>query len=566
MLSQISTGDNVCDFGQSSYVMDSNYMTENLSVSLQSPQSFEIRSADVSHRMVTLDVSGTDVLENASDSISITELSQKEDDKGKDTVKTDIASESECPDNACIASRRRSGRNSKLSQSLATVPARNGRRIAIKKTSIDLSSLQITRKRRSYFSKQARSSVWGLLENTLQSFERNVRLEIASGKQKNLRIAKKGGSGKEKHGKNQIGRKSRKSKGKSSIPTGPISLKVKFGPRYLMDVIPLIDNDTNKNCAAGEELKKLPKIASEVDDRFGEEVLSVQFHGCNGNLDNDYVSLSEGCQPGKSAVQDPAAKTLVCHVESPSQDGRSISNRFLDPGTSPDSEVINLITDTPIDVPEEFHGLTLSKPCATPVDAPNLRTHEKSCKKGRKKERLPKVSNSGVKDLLSPKSMSNAQVFGNTMHGEKKRNGLSCSDTSVLTTAGGTGNMFSTVIFSGELLGCSGVSNLGISCASSNPESDPEGNHCSSVGTESPESGLSEKLVSSPDERKVSEEGRPKELGKSRPEVPSLSKGRGSKKKGNKEKEDIMHEVKHKSDPVKCLGEVRQHSGTGIVR
>ncbi|XP_015079413.1 histone-lysine N-methyltransferase ASHH2-like [Solanum pennellii] len=562
MLSQISRADNVCDFGQSTYAMDPNCTTENLSVSLQSPQPFVIRSADVSQRAATLDVSGTDVLENVSDSISITELSQKEDDKGKDTVETANASESECPDNACIAPRRRSGRNSKLSQSLATVPARKGRRIAIKKTSIDFSSLQITRKRRSYFSKQARSSAWGLLENTVRYLEHNVRLEIASGKQKNLRIAKKGGSRNEKHGKKQIDRKPRKSKGKSSIPRGPISLKVKFGSRCLMDV-PVIDNDTNKNSNAREELKEMPKVAREVDDRIGEEVLNVQFHGCNGNLDNDHVSLSEGCQPGKTAVQDLAAKTLVCHVESPSQDGRSINNRFSDPGTSPDSEVINLIPDTPIDVPEEFHDLTLSKPCAVPVDASILRMHEKSCKKGRKKERLPEIPNFGVKDLPTPESMSNTEVFGDLMHGEKQRNGLFCSDTSVLTTAGnGTGNMFSTVIFSGELLRCSGVSSLGMSCASSNPKSDPEGNHCASVGTESPESGLSEKLVSSPDEQNVSKEGRPKESGKCRPEVPNLSKGRGSKKKGNKEKEDIMHDMKHKSDPVKCLGEGIQHSVT----
>ncbi|XP_059301922.1 histone-lysine N-methyltransferase ASHH2-like, partial [Lycium ferocissimum] len=554
--------------------MDPNCTTENLSVSLQSPQPFEIRSTDVSQRVVTLGASGTDVLVNAFDSIIITGLSQ-EDDKGKDTVKTDNASESECPDNARIALRRRSGRNSKLSQNLAIVPARNGRRIAIKKASIDLSSLQITRKRRSYFSKQARSSVWGLLENTVQSFERNVRLEIASGKQKNLRIASTGGGrGNEKHGKNKIGRKSRKSKGNSSIPTGPISLKVKFGSRCLMDVVPLIDNDTIKSCTGGEELEKMSKIASKVDGRLGEEALSMQVRGCNGNLDNDYVSLSQVCQPGKNAVQDPAAKTLVCHVESPLQEGRSIGDRFSDPGTSPDSEVINLIPDTPIDVPEDFHDLTLSESCAVPVDAPILRMHEESSKKGRKKDSLPKVSNCSVKDLLTPESMSNSQVYGNLMQGDKQRDGSSCSDTSVLTTTGnGTGNMFSTVIYSGELLHCSGVSNLGTSCTSSNLESDLEGNLCSSLGTESPESGLSEKLVSSLDERKISEGERPKVSGNSRPEVPNLSKRRVSKKKGNKEKEDnvflekeekedIIHEAEHKSDLVKSLGEVRQHSGT----
>ncbi|CAN4102381.1 unnamed protein product [Withania somnifera] len=504
--------------------------------------------------MVTLDVLGTDVIVNSFDSISITELSQNGDDKRKDAVKTDNASESGCPDNACIVSRRRSGRNSKISQNLATVPARNGRRKAIKRTSTDLSSLQITRKRRSYFSNQARSSVWGLLENTVQSFERNVRIEIASGKRKNLRLATKSGTVNEKHGKKQNGRKSRKSKGKNSIPTGLISLKVKFGPHCLRDVIPLIDNDTNKNCIAGQELKKMPKTAREVDYMLGEEVPSVQFDDCYGNLDNNYVSLSEGYIPGKNAVQEPAAETLGCVVESPSQDGRLSNNRFSDPGTSPDSEVINLNPGTPIDVPEDTHDLAFFKPCAAPVDAPILRMHDKNSKNGRKEEGLPKVSNCRVKDLLSPERMSNAQVFENLMHGE---------NTSVLTTAGNvTGNMFSTVICSGELRHCSGVSSLGISCASSNLESDLEGNHCSSLGTESPESGSSEKLVSSPDERKVSKRGRLKELGKGRPEISNLSKERGVKKKGNKEKEDIVQEVKLKSDPVNCFGEVRPLSGT----
>ncbi|OIT40689.1 PREDICTED: histone-lysine N-methyltransferase ASHH2-like [Nicotiana attenuata] len=543
MASQISIGDDVCEFGQISSAMNPNCTTGNLSVSLQSPQPFEIKDDDVPQRMVALDVSETDVLVNAFDSISITEaLSCKMDDKSKDTVKTDNASESECPVNVCIAPRRRSGRNIKLSQNLATVPATSGRRIATKKASIDLSSLQITRKRRSYFSKQARSSVWGLLENMVQSFEHNIRLEITSGEQKNIRTATKGSRQNEKHGENQTDRKSRKSKGKRFIPTGPISLKVKFGHRCLKDVIPLIDNDTNKNCTTGEELKKLPKIASKVDDRLGEELLDMQLHGCNGNLDNDYFSLSDRCQPGKSAVQDTGAMTLVCHDESLSQEGGSIGNRFSDPGTSPDSEVINLIPDTPVNVPDNLHDLTLSKPCAAPGDAPIL-MHEKISKRS--------------------ESMSNAQVFWNLMQGEKQRDGSCCCDTSVLTTAGnGTGNMFSNEIFSGELLHCSGVSGLGISCVSSKLESDLEGNHCSSLGTESPESGLSEKLVSSPDERKVSKEGRPKVSGKSRSEVPKPSKRRGCKKKENKEKEDILHEVKHKSDLAKGLCEVRQHPGT----
>ncbi|XP_059280243.1 histone-lysine N-methyltransferase ASHH2 isoform X1 [Lycium ferocissimum] len=391
-----------------------------------------------------------------------------------------------------------------------------------------------------------------------QAVEHNGVLEIAQSERNKSKTTKKG-KGNGRQGKNHTGQNS-KSKGKISIPTGPISLKVKFGSRCLMDVVPLIDDHMDKQCATGKEL---PNVARNFDDR-----LEAELPRCNVNLDNVYVSVSDICQSGKNISPDPVDKLLDFHHESTSQEGTSTDNRCSDSGTSPDSEVINLVPDTQINEgdPGELNDLIPSRPSVVPGDVPSLRVYDRS-KKGRKKDRLPRFSSSGSKDLLSPDSMSNTQIFGQLIQGETVR-GVSCySDTSALTIGRiGSGNISSTEIVSGELLPCSGVSDFSISCATSKFGSGIEGNISSSLGTESPETELSEKVVSCHDEQNIPEGEGSNASGKGRSQVPnpksSKSRGSASKKKGNKEKQDNKLEVSHENDQVKSLSEVKHHPGT----
>ncbi|KAJ8531165.1 hypothetical protein K7X08_026599 [Anisodus acutangulus] len=401
----------------------------------------------------------------------------------------------------------------------------------------------------------------------VHAVEHNSVLEITQSDHTKSEATKKG-KGNGRQGKNQTDQNSQKPKGKSSIPTGPISLKVKFGSRCLMDVVPLIDDHMDKQCTTGKEFKELPNVARNFDNRLEAELPSLHFPRCNGNLDNVYVSVSNICQSGKNISQDPVDKLLDFHHESPSQKGTSIDNRCSDSGTSPDSEVINLIPDAQINErdPEELNDLIPSRPSVAPADVLSLRVYDRS-KKGRKRDRLSKFASSGSKDFLSPDSMSNTQIFGQLIQGEKVRGGSCYSDTSAPTIGRiGSGDISSTEIVSGELLPCSGVPDFSISCATSNFGSGVEGNICSSLGTESPETELSQKVVSCHDGQNIPKGEISNLSGKGRSKVPnpksSKSRGSASKQKGNKEKQDNKLDVRHENDQVKSLSEVKHHPGT----
>ncbi|KAF3651527.1 putative F-box/kelch-repeat protein-like [Capsicum annuum] len=401
----------------------------------------------------------------------------------------------------------------------------------------------------------------------VQAVEHNGVLEIAQSEHKKSKTTKKS-KGDGRQGKNHTGQNSQKSKGKSSIPTGPISLKVKFGSRSLMDVVPLIDDHINKQSTSGEESKESPNVTRNFDDGLEAELPSLQFPRHNGNLDNVFVSVSDIRQSGKNIGHDPVDKILNFHHGSPSQEGTSVNNRCTDSGTSPDSEVINLVPDTQINEgdPEELSDLILCRSSVAPGNVPSLRVYDRS-KKGRKKDRLPQFASSDSKDLLSSDTMSNFQIFGQLIQGEKVQEGSCYADTSALTIGRiGSGNISCTEIISGELLPCSGMADFNISCAASKLGSGIEGNVGSIVGTESPETELSEKVVSCQDGQIVSKCERSNFSGKGRSQVPdtksSKSRGSASKKKGNKEKQDNKREVKHENGQVESLSEVKHHPGT----
>lgn len=372
----------------------------------------------------------------------------------------------------------------------------------------------------------------------MQAVEHNGVLEIAQSEHKKSKTTKKG-KGNGRQDKNHTGQNSQKSKGKNSIPTGPISLKVKFGSRCLMDVVPPFDDHMDKRCITGKEL---PNVARNFDDQLETGLPSLQFSSCNGNLDNVYTSVSGSRQSEKNISQEPVDKLLDFHHESSSQEGTAIDNRCSDSGTSPDSEVINLVPDTQIieGDAEELNDLIPSRPSVAPGDVLSLRVYDRS-KKGRKKDRLPKFASSGSKDLLSPDSMSNSQIFSQLIQGEKVREGSCYADTSALTIGSiGSGNISSAEIISGEVFPCSGVPEFNIYCASSKLGGGIEGNVCSSLVTESPETEFSEKVVSCHDGQNTTESERSNLSGKGRSEVLNLksskSRGSASKKKGNKKK------------------------------
>lgn len=197
-------------------------------------------------------------------------------------------------------------------------------RVIIQKASMpNVKSSQISRKKRSLLSKRAKSSVWGL--PTIE--ENNVPDPCLGNEKIPGRVS--GGQGKSHAIKDQA---SQKAVCKSSTPTGRISLKIKIG-----------------NQSFG--VKTISGLCNETESRFRKD-----FPGKILSTENILENVSTSDASAFDAHLD-----VTCHVENKSlgilsdqqisshEEGDNLrpstENRCLDPGTSPDSEVINSVPD-----------------------------------------------------------------------------------------------------------------------------------------------------------------------------------------------------------------------------
>ncbi|KAK3016038.1 hypothetical protein RJ639_005298 [Escallonia herrerae] len=172
----------------------------------------------------------------------------------------------------------------------------------------------------------------------------------------------------------------------------------------------------------------------------------------------------------------------------------------MDPGTSPDSEVINVISDTQISgkTVEDLHdALTSSQDCVASRDLTSL----------------PQTSSENGKECNKPQQASSE----NNGHQGKLRDCFCMSEDSAIGNASGTTSGSDGV--SMDFQPKSRVNDFGVSIDTSKVESFVEGNQCSSlgVGLESPESQTSEPLryCNVPKGRKVSKISRSKGMSRS---------------------------------------------------
>ncbi|KAL2538450.1 histone methyltransferase [Forsythia ovata] len=361
MLTEISEGKDVSDFKEEASVIDFNHDIGKLSVSSQLPEPLFMKADKSSKSLVTSDLSGADTLLPVLDSISFAEHHEQRDDVAKETirasgfdpicgadpsgervdegkgtikfessdsvhiagpttqrdnesedvVKDDNTLENNHPLIVSASAQKRSGLKTKLIQNgTSQKHSRKGTRTARKNLSLDLSSMKISRRTRSLFCKRARSSVWGSLGNVLQDSEEQVSLDPNFGDQKQRRRGR-GGQGNGKTGRKQAGRLSQKSMRKRCTPTGHISLKVRIGKKSIQSCP--IGNDIENFDAMG---KSIPELFKSMENKPEEEVPS-NHHEINAQEEVDNLRAS-------------------------------IENRCLDPGTSPDSEVINSVPEPPI--------------------------------------------------------------------------------------------------------------------------------------------------------------------------------------------------------------------------
>ncbi|KAA8546452.1 hypothetical protein F0562_002809 [Nyssa sinensis] len=589
MLTEISPiEENVCNFKEGSSKMDPNCAVENLSVSLQSCEPFCVTDNDSPKSLVAPDILGTDVLAGAFNSISIVESSRRREREGKDNGGYDDACKTNCPDINYPSPRRRSTRMNKSNQKTQTKKdAGRCWRTAKKKPLLDLILSRVARRRRSFLHKQARSSVWGLLGNVTQIFEENIALDVNQKEYKESRKAKSG-RGSRKRNKNQAGQSSQRSKGKNHASASGIRLKVKLGKEvntsYLVEMVPVVDNGLEKYRGTNIEF---PKLNNGIEDRLEEQVPVIrEFQQCNGNLEKEMM-LSDASVLDVHLIDKDLDSTVIeksagnntdnnhaipCQIEVEGL-GVVVDNRYSDPGTSPDSEVINLIPDAQVcgKVPEDLHDVLISsRACVAPRDVTCLSLAQMSSKKGTKKDKLPQAVNWSVEDgFPSPEIINKAQELEKPGQTEKVGDGFYSSEASISTTTGNaSGNTSSSDVFSREPLLLSGVTDFGVSCETLKDESTAEVDPYSRlVGIESPESQISEKLLPSSKSkgRKLPKNSNSTGVGKSRPEVPDSAgsrRGKVCRQKGNQTKSVNKRKIKEKGDHEQVVWNVESHAET----
>ncbi|XP_027094076.1 uncharacterized protein [Coffea arabica] len=601
MLAGMSAGENVHDCVEESSAVNSTFSLEELSTLQQSCGTFSMRDDDSSKRVDVEDLSGADEVVAAFQSFCIDNSSLMRDQEAKDTAKVDYSAESSvlrnderedalnanfpldsypigderkaitrvddnsntCPDITCSSPCRRSSRRNRLDQeNKKKGPERDCRKTSSKSAFLDVSSVQLTRRRRSSLSKQARATVWGLLGN-MSVLEQNGAVDISPQKaKKSRRLKGVGANGKRE--KNKKARDSTKLKGKRFNPTGPITLKVKFGSREAASLVNASTvMDDNKEQDSRQE--SFPEVSIDVQDLMKKEADgSMSFQSCDGTLDKAsdiHVAIEDITEnAGGNAYGD------LCESPFHAEVGKvvaTIDNRISDSGTSPDSEVINLTPDAQISEkdPDALHH-TVSSINAY-LASENMSNSSLLCKDADegKRENDPQTSNFSVNvEAPGPENLVDDQEFSKLGQKEKVGDVFYHSDASTSTT---TENAYLNTF---EVDGlpkeppCSKVTDFAISSETNKVESAIQANLSPRLGTEigPVESSKSKKLLPCTNGKKVARSSRARKETRTKRE-------KTSKTKGSQEKSSAKQKGKDKGlkgDSAQTLHEVENHCET----
>ncbi|KAJ9146222.1 hypothetical protein P3X46_028513 [Hevea brasiliensis] len=384
------------------------------------------------------DIFGTIYSSNAADH------SERTDNEGKDCAGNAGPSKNKCPDIGSSSSRR-SNRKRKSCQKTQT--KRAARKSKNKGKVRDSQIFKAERRKRSCFSKPARSSNWGLLGNITQFFEQSNGLEFNEIQNPELSKRKVGqGSGKLSRNWNssRAGGSSQWSGGKKHALTSGIRLKVKVGKEFpqnsLNIVVPEVI-DTSASAAAGGvrefDIKscqgtsfEIPNFANCVEDKMGQEGTEDQLQCFGYKLEDAKIysnaSISDlhvedndlqGTLTSQKSVVDASSDYLgvPAHVEY--EASKEVAEKsYTDAGTSPDSEVINLVPEGQVNsrCQEDFPDavFTSSKVFVAPVVV----------KRGKKKDRLTHASDCFPEDI-SPAVAGINKVKATKKHGGRQRKG-----------------------------------------------------------------------------------------------------------------------------------------------
>ncbi|WCJ43491.1 Histone-lysine N-methyltransferase ASHH2 [Euphorbia peplus] len=276
----------------------------------------------------------------------------------------DLAGNNSPPKSRCTknvpSSSRKSSRIQKSSHKTQTKRASRRCKNKVKVPDADIFTAE--RRRRTCSSKPARSSNWGLFGNIDKYFEHINGLgrnEIENFDPSKTNISQES----RKRNKSRDCGSTQGSTEKKNTSTTGIRLKVKLGKEVCQTVIVPEVFDTSALAAANDfetKSNRVPSFSNGFEDKIGAEGIEEQHQCFENNLEeeakvhSDTSTLDlhladkdlEGAVVSQKLTGDVAGDCFgpASHIEV-EESVAVIQKCYIDPGTSPDSEVINLVPD-----------------------------------------------------------------------------------------------------------------------------------------------------------------------------------------------------------------------------
>ncbi|XVF36988.1 hypothetical protein REPUB_Repub19eG0106200 [Reevesia pubescens] len=518
---------------------------------------FDVVENGLCERLDLPNVLTNDACAAISSSSSIHCSGQRENEV-KDVVKADIVLETKHHPTASSSSQKGSRKSKPSRKTHAKGGARNCRSTKLPQPHESIEFLfKASKRKRSCSSKPARSSLWGLFSNITQFLEPHDD-PGCNEVQKQGPSKAGGGRGSGKGSKNRAVRNRKRSSGLSNTLTSCLRLKIKVGkevaPRNLNSLVaevvdPSISVDTSFGNYRKEISLQFPKLANVVEDKVGELGSERQFQS---KEDQEKVKTCSDA----SIIELKLANKVVGsaeNLEKSAEDaadngyGEAIGNKYMDPGTSPDSEVINSIPDAQVGLirQEESHDTVLNTSGA-------LASHGGvKSSKGSKRGKKDNHRSPGASSIRKPKSSKNCR-------GRTKTTGNGFVASEALTT--------STVANS------SGENGLGVSEEAMKVEINMDAKACCIPDV--PDTKNTKNLSSSKNNRnQLSESSKSQGVSKRRSRVSdSVSrvsdsvrsrKGNACKRSGDESKSVSQREVKEKGSNEEIVAIGGKHPLTG---
>ncbi|GAV80805.1 SET domain-containing protein/zf-CW domain-containing protein, partial [Cephalotus follicularis] len=371
--------------------------------------------------------------------------------EGKVSVRVNCVSETKCAGTVSSFSRRRStvSKSTHNQTEGAARKCRNTTKVPNPDESIEI-IFNAARRKRSCISKPARSSMWGLLGNVMEFLLKSDGLVINQFQNKRILKAK----GVQRSGireKSRAGRGSRGLSRKWHASGSCLHLKVKLGKGFDQDslnvMVPeVVDPSASANFINsdyGTEVCRrssieFPRLDSGVQEKLAEEGTKKKFQHFDKTLEeaktySDASSMDVHIKNkdlenviSDKVVGDDADDHLGIpfHLAVEPLEG-ALENRYIDPGTSPDSEVIDVGPDTQVDsrCREDLHDAVLisSNTLAAPGDVISSKT-------GQKKGKFPHAGNCLSEVRVPGASINKAKPLKKRGGRRKTDNGFNSSE------------------------------------------------------------------------------------------------------------------------------------------